>query len=57
MTTTIRSLSSVRSYYFREAIAGRTKAQLERYSLEDYRYLWRKTHTQAVEWRRRATTP
>ena len=55
MTTAIRSVASVRSYYFREACAERSEAQLERYSLDDYRYLWRKAHAQAIEWRTRAT--
>ena len=56
MTTAIRTVASVRSFYFRDAIAARTEAQLERYSLDDYRYLWRKSHAQAIEWRTRATT-
>jgi hypothetical protein len=52
--TPIRSIASVQSYYFREAIA---EAQLERTTLDDYRHLWRKAHERALTWRRRATTP
>lgn len=54
--TSIRSLASVRSYYFGEAVfirlAGLDDHKL---ALSDMRPLWRKADAQAREWMRRAT--
>jgi hypothetical protein len=49
----IRSIASVQSYYFRELLAECA----EHTTLADHRRLWRRAHAQAIEWRRRATTP
>ena len=56
MSAPLRSHASVRSYYFREAVAERSSALLEIYDLSDYRRLWRQAHFKALDWRRRATT-
>ena len=54
--TSIRSLASVRSYYFGELVFLRLAA-LEDYrlALSDMRPLWREADLKAREWMRRAT--
>lgn len=52
--TSIRSLASVRSYYFREIVAEHS-AWLEDYELKNFRTHWRKADRLAREWMRRAT--
>jgi hypothetical protein len=61
--TTLRSLTNVRSYYFRKAIAERDYEQrefggrsLDDYCLDDFRPIWRNAKTEALIWQRRATT-
>jgi hypothetical protein len=56
MAVSIRSLASVKSYYFRQACEER-RERLDRLELADFRDFWRKAHAQALEWRRAATTP
>lgn len=55
MSVPLRSLASVRSYYFREHLAGVYPSALERYRLDDFRGYWREANCQAREWLRQAT--
>jgi hypothetical protein len=56
MAVALRSLASVKSYYFRQACEEYAD-RLARFELADFRDLWRKANAQALEWRRAITTP
>jgi hypothetical protein len=55
MTVPLRSHASVRSYYFRERLAGIYPSALDHYALSDFRPLWREANCRALTWRRQAT--
>ena len=55
MSAPLRSHASVRSYYFRERLAGIYPSALEHYTLADFRPLWREANCRALTWRKRAT--
>jgi hypothetical protein len=56
MTAPLRSHASVRSYYFRERLAGIYPSALDHYALSDFRSLWREANCRALTWRQAATT-
>ena len=56
MSVPLRSIASVRSYYFRQELAGLHPCALERYTLADFRPYWREANCKAITWRKRITT-